>query len=72
MVERRHSPLLQGRRFLSTFPVCITIVCQVGVVFWGPVLMEFCSAVLEGASQVHAREIPRRLAKGRLYSVQSR
>jgi len=53
-------------------PACIIIVCQVDVVFWGQILMEFCSAVLEGASQIHAREIPWRLAKGRFYSVQSR
>ena len=43
-----------------------------GVVFWGSILMVFCSAILEGASQVHAGEIPWRLAKGRVYSVQSR
>ena len=36
---------------------------------WGQVLMMSCSAVLEGATHVHARTVPWRLAKGRLYSV---
>ena len=31
-----------------------------------------CSAVLEGASQVHARTFPWRLAEGRVSSIQSR
>jgi hypothetical protein len=38
----------------------------------GHVLMVVCSAVLEGASQVHARAVPWRLAEGCLYSIQSR
>jgi hypothetical protein len=43
-----------------------------GIVSWGQVLMVSCSAVLEGASQVHARTVPWKLAEGRLYSIQSR
>ena len=43
-----------------------------GFVSWGQVLMMSCSAVLEGASQVHARAVPWRLAEGCLYSIQSR
>ena len=34
--------------------------------------MVYCSAILEGASQVYAREIPWRLAEGCLYPIQSR
>ncbi len=36
------------------------------------VLKEFHSAVLEGASQVHARAVPWQLAEGRIYAIQSR
>ena len=53
-------PAVHYNRMLSSF------------VLWGHVLMVCCSAVLEGASQVHAREIPWRLAEGCLYSIQSR
>jgi hypothetical protein len=34
--------------------------------------MKSRSAILEGASQVHARAVPWGLAQGRLYSIQSR
>ena len=34
--------------------------------------MKSRSAILEGASQVHARTVPWRLAEGCLYSIQSR
>ena len=43
-----------------------------GFVLWRHVLMLPCSAVLEGAPQVHAREVPWRLAEGCLYSIQPR
>ena len=43
-----------------------------GFELWGHVPMVSCSAVLEGASQVHAREVPWRLAEGCLSSIQSR
>ena len=34
--------------------------------------MVFYSVVLEGATQVHARAVPWRLAEGRIYSIQPR
>jgi hypothetical protein len=43
-----------------------------GIASWVQVLMMSCSAVLEGPSQVHARTVPWRLAKGRLYPIWSR
>jgi hypothetical protein len=43
-----------------------------GLVPRGQVFMKFRSAVLEGASQVHARTVPWGLAEGCLYSIQSR
>ena len=43
-----------------------------GFVSYGHALMEFHSAVLEGATQVHARAVPCRLAEGRIYSIRSR
>jgi hypothetical protein len=45
---------------------------QDGFVSCGHVLMKFHSAVLEGATQVHAGAVPWQLAEGRIYSIQSR
>jgi hypothetical protein len=38
----------------------------------GHVLMKFDSTILEGATQVHARTLPWRLAEGCIHSIQSR
>jgi hypothetical protein len=38
----------------------------------GQVLMKFDSTILEGATQVHARTLPWRLAERCIYSIQSR
>jgi hypothetical protein len=38
----------------------------------GQYLMKFDSTILEGAAQVHARAVPRRLAEGCIPSIQSR
>jgi hypothetical protein len=54
-----HVPGLHYNRTLSDF------------VSWGQVLMRSRSTVLEGASQVHARTFPWRLAEECLYSIQS-
>jgi hypothetical protein len=35
-------------------------------------LMKFDSTILEGATQVHARTLPWRLAEGCIHSIQSR
>jgi hypothetical protein len=41
-------------------------------VSWGQALRKRCSAVLGATSQIHARTIPWRLAKGCVSSIQSR
>ncbi len=43
-----------------------------GTAPWGQVLMSSHSALLGATSQIHARAIPWRLAKGRVSSIQSR
>jgi hypothetical protein len=43
-----------------------------GFVSWGQAFMKSRSTVLEGASQVHTRTVPRGLAEGRVYPIQPR
>jgi hypothetical protein len=70
--ERQHSLFRQGRKSIFTFPACTTIVRWMASYHADMVLMEIHSAVLEGATQVHARAVPWQLAEGRIYSIQSR
>ena len=57
VMEKRHSLFQPGRTSSFTCPAFIIIVCRVDVPL-GMDLTGSCSAVLEGPSQVHAREVP--------------
>jgi hypothetical protein len=60
MAERQSFLSCQGQKSNFTSAAYITIVCTLSdTVFRGKVFMGSRSTVLEGSSQVHAREVPR-------------